>query len=87
MLLPGCAKQEATGAAGKVALVRGCLMGSRFNAPGVQVLAGGVWQRVVVVPFASPAMTVTPRCGDDGAGSCHRSVAGSTVQWLRSGVH
>lgn len=42
MLLPGCAKREATGTTGKVALVRGCLMGSGFNAPGVQVLAGGV---------------------------------------------
>lgn len=38
-----------------------------------------------MVPVRKPKDDGYPeRCGDDGVGSCHRSTAGSSVQWLWS---
>lgn len=85
MVLLGCACREATGTTGKVTLVRGCLMASQHNAQALQLL--GLWKEVIVVPSCKPKDDGDPeRCGDDGAGSCHRSAAGSSVRWLWSCV-
>lgn len=64
MLLPGCAGWEATGTTGKATLVRGCLMESKLNAQGRQLLGlrrGRCESRQLWFPFASLRMTVTPR--------------------------
>lgn len=64
MLLPGCARWEATGTTGKVTLVRGCLMESKLNAQGLQLLGlrrGRCESRQLWFLFVSPRMTVTPR--------------------------
>lgn len=64
MLLPGCARREATGTTGKVTLVHGCLMEIKLNAQGLQLLGlrrGRRESRRLWFPFVSPRMTVTPR--------------------------
>lgn len=86
MLLPGCARQGATGTTGKVTLV---LMESRLPpAWALQLLGGrGSCGAGGCGSHCQPEDDGYPeRCGDTRVGPCHCSAPGSSLQCLWAGV-